>query len=465
VRFIRFINFLLVLFTLSLIGVGQAQGDEHTLGLAGVGQAQGDAQPPSLSPTITWSHETLDSIGDVGSYTSLALNSAGQPQISYLDTTTGNLNRAYFTTNPINYPCLLINWECEKYDTFGADGSFTAMDIRSNGNYGILYLDESQGKIYFRGDQGNGQFVGPKEIEDVGDFGRRFNSLQYDRDGIAHALFATGSTSSSFSVRYAKFVNNGGNCGSNAWQCETVIYDSGSGPLFASLDLNYYGSPRMAVGVFNGLYYVSRVGSGGNCTGIYRCDQIEAGLAVAAGDIYQPSCQVICTSPVQIAYYDLSNGRLKIATSVESGGNCGVNDQAGKWQCDILETVGLNAEIRVSMFMHDGQPFIAYTDGDDRANTTLKIAYPSPGGNCGPTQNGAGTWQCETVDSGFRNNNGFPLYHSVGRFPSIGINSDDIIYISHYDSSSDDLLLAAGQLNSPPPPTFNNKIYLPAVFR
>jgi hypothetical protein len=211
--------------------------------------------------------------------------------------------------------------------------------------------------------------------------------------------------------------------------------------------------------------YASEVANNGSCFTNWNCDFIESGIVVTAVSLYQPQCQIACPDPVQIAYYDLSNGRLKLATSVASGGNCGVANQAGKWQCDIIETIGLNSQYGLSINVHNGQPYIAYTDGDDRANATLKFAYPSPGGNCGPTLNNAGTWQCDTIDYGLRFVGSFPFYHDVGLHPSLAINSSGTIYLSYYDSDAGDLLVADGQLDNPPPPAGAIKIYLPAVIR
>jgi len=44
-----------------------------------------------------WSIQTVDSDGEVGLYTSIALDSAGRPHISYCDWTNGDLKYAHWT--------------------------------------------------------------------------------------------------------------------------------------------------------------------------------------------------------------------------------------------------------------------------------------------------------------------------------------------------------------------------------
>ena len=65
----------------------------------------------------------MDSTGDVGMYTSLVLDSSGNPHISYLDASNYHLKYASWTNN---------TWSIETADSAG--GTWTSLVLDSFGN-------------------------------------------------------------------------------------------------------------------------------------------------------------------------------------------------------------------------------------------------------------------------------------------------------------------------------------------
>ena len=80
----------------------------------------------------TWSIETVDSTGDVGELTSMALDSNGYPHISYSDITKRYLKYAKWTGSA---------WSNETVDSDGNVGGGSSIALDSNGHPHISYYD------------------------------------------------------------------------------------------------------------------------------------------------------------------------------------------------------------------------------------------------------------------------------------------------------------------------------------
>jgi len=218
----------------------------------------------NCGPQDTWSCETVDYAGDVGKYSSIAIDPADNlPIISYYDATNRSLKLAVRTT---------FEWQLKTiYDP----------DFVSAGLYSSLKLGST-----------------------------------------IHIAFYVSNLMGADSLWYAKYVGGGtGNCGGNDYQCNCV--DSGDRVgKYASLALDSSDQPRIAYydGGYDSLKYAYYEGS----WFIRRI--LAAPSGTPSGQYASLFVDVDNGDLPHIAHYDSVNGKLGYAVYVGSGGNCGMSN-------------------------------------------------------------------------------------------------------------------------------------------
>ena len=165
-----------------------------------------------------WSIQTVDSQGNVGGYTSLKLDRFDKPHICYQ----ANLDLKYASWTG-------SQWEIQTVDSEGYVGFFCSLSLDFNGNPRISYCDttninSSNVVLKFAAWTGSGWDV--QIVDSAGDVGR-FDSLALDSSGNAHISYYDGMNG------YLKYASQIG----SAWNIQVVDFEGDTGNVGMSTSL------------------------------------------------------------------------------------------------------------------------------------------------------------------------------------------------------------------------------------
>jgi len=313
-----------------------------TVGLAQANASKAEAIPATAAPT--WQTETVDSVGDVGAYTSLALDDGDDAHISYMDI--GNFDLKYARQAG-------STWQTETVDSSGSVGAYTSLDLDSGGRPHVSYLALPSVK-YARYDGSIWYF----EAIPGGNPYLAYTSLELDATGAAHVCWHRGTppTHMGGSLEYGKRVGDG-------WLTDVLDSDAVAGQ-YPSLTLDTLGRPSISYYGDRNLKYASFDGSS---WGIETVDATEhAGI--------HTSLTLDSSNRPRISYQDYSSRDLMYA--VYNGTS---------WQTEKVDAAGdVGAYTSLALDSSD-RPHISYYN---ESNGDLKYAYHD-----------GSTWQIRTVDS------------------------------------------------------------------
>lgn len=439
-------------------------------GLLVLQPTQQAAAEPTVPP-LSWYIGTIQA--DVsGSYShnygwrpSIAVSPVtGGPYVSSYDSVQTSLDLAYRMETPSG-SCNggandgpAIGWQCSVIDAAGnaGDTSDIAFEGNSTGRYGIAYDDPANNKLTYRRYESNGQLLGTIVPSNSFSIVRFASLVYYDSTAyMAHFGF-NGSGPYWSGLRYLTSADSSSGA--------VEVWQHGSPPAltvgyYPSIDIDSNGKESIAyrsVGT-GALRFAQHTGTGsesscelaGSKNTVWRCQTVDP--TVLTGH-YISLYAAKGVSPTRIAYYDQTNGVVKLATYTGSG-NC--NGGSSGWQCAVIDSVGSNAsrQLGVSLSVSGaGMPAIAYIDNNDQSNSVLKLArYVASGGNCGPSN----AWHCEVVDAGGASDD---VLESAALAYANGI-----YYIAYHNSNRRALMVAHTKFT--PAPGFS-KSYSPAsVFK
>jgi hypothetical protein len=137
----------------------------------------------SCSSASSWSKVTIESSsGDVGKYNSIAIDSNNTLHISYRDSTNGDLRYATCSSSCTS----ASSWTRSTIDSDGNVGSRTSIAIDSNGAVHISYYDITNGDLKYATDQ-SGSWANTT-VDSVGTVGK-YSSIAIDANDVVHISY------------------------------------------------------------------------------------------------------------------------------------------------------------------------------------------------------------------------------------------------------------------------------------
>jgi len=152
-----------------------------------------------------WLTETVDARGDVGEHTSIAVNAAGQVRVSYYDLQNGALKFAAQQPDGA--------WQTQVVDASGDVGAYSSLELDAEGEAHISYMDAQQQALKYAAAQ-DGIWL-TETIDASGATGRN-TSLALDRTGAPVIAYTARAGKGSFRVVSASVQFGGKPAGGGA---------------------------------------------------------------------------------------------------------------------------------------------------------------------------------------------------------------------------------------------------------
>jgi hypothetical protein len=290
----------------------------------------------------SWSIETVDSSRNVGSHSSVAVDSSDAVHISYRDSTLGDLKYATDASG---------SWKTRRVDRTGSVGAYSSIAVDSWDDVHISYYDGSNGALKYATDAtGSWQSETVDDSDDVG----KYTSIALDSSGDVHISYYD---TTSDDLEYATGA-------SSSWSTETVD-DSGNVGEHTSIAHDSSGNVHISY------YDVDK----GNLKYATNTSSWAIETVASTGNVGEyTSIAFDSSGNVHISYYDATNGDLKYATNA-----------SGSWTTETVDSSG-NVGQYSSIALHpSGSVHISY--------------YKSGPGDLKYATNVSGSWTTETADS------------------------------------------------------------------
>lgn len=328
----------------------------------------------------SWERQVVDDADDVGGYTSIALDRAGRPAISYRDFTNGDLKLARgAAAAPSGDAYTPAAWQIETVDAAGDVGTYTSLALDNLDRPQIAYLDVDNSAIRHAAREGEAWRVG--EVDRAGRVGE-YTALAFDAIGQPHiSYYDSGREQLKHATRLA-----------GRWAAEVVDVGPGVG-LYTSLAVDATGATHISYqdGRELDLKYARWSGTGWEIATVDAAGDVGASTSIAVDQAGRP----------HISYFDETNRAVKYATRGAAG-----------WTIEVVETIGPLTYTALALDAA-GAPHIAYYASAASGESGV-LCYAS---------RAAGGWQIKTVAAGA----------DAGGHLSLALDAQDTPYLSYYD--------------------------------
>ncbi|MBL8299907.1 MAG: hypothetical protein JNN30_16330 [Rhodanobacteraceae bacterium] len=307
----------------------------------------------------TWQIVTVDSLGAVGEYTSLQLDTSGRPVVSYYDATNSDLKlatckSACTSPNPV--------WQIVSVDGSAAVGQHSSLQLHADNRPVVSYYDRTNGDLKLAtctanctGPNPTWQVVTIDSADDVG----WYTSLQLNASGQPVVSYFDRTNGD------LKLASCTANCAgaSPVWLIVTVD-SAGTAGWYTSLQLGSTGQP--VISYYDHTNRVLKVATcSAGCNSASPVWQIV--VADSAGTVgWFTSLQLNANNQPVVSYYSTTGGDLKLATCTARCGSA-----SPSWEIDVLDSasdVGQHTSLQQDA---SGQLVLSYYDF---ANQDLKLA-------------------------------------------------------------------------------------------
>ncbi|MFH2070688.1 MAG: fibronectin type III domain-containing protein [Elusimicrobiota bacterium] len=327
-----------------------------------------------------YTFETVDSEGQVGFYTSIAVDGSGNPHISYSYWGTDyDLKYAKWTGS---------SWDIQTVDSAGLVnvGAFTSIALDTNNYPHISYLDSTDFNLKYAKWTGSSWDIQTVDSSVAVD---NNSSLTLDGSGNPHVSYYDKTNGD---LKYAKWTGT-------SWDIQTVDSTNNVGG-FSSLAIDGSGNPHISYRDYTNLdlKYAKWTGSSWDIRIVDSEDDVGSWTSIAIDSLENP----------HISYNDYTNFDLKYAKWAGTSWSTWTVDSEGKvgWYATSIALDG------------SGNPHISY-----RSYPECALRYARWTGS---------SWSAQIVDS----------EGDLGRYSSLCLDDSGNVHISYFVFTSSDLKYA-----------------------